>query len=144
MSWLRNRLRDDRGQVLLLAPVGLLVVLLLGAVTLEAAALHLNQRQLEDLADSLASDGATVGFDVDHFRNTDDIRIDVSEANKVVNPGIAISNLPSATGAAAPGAVAEGVTVNLRYDHEYFLGKIIFGATTELTATGTAVLERSP
>lgn len=144
MSWLTARRGDDRGQVLLLAPVGLLIVLLLGAVTLEAAALHLNQRQLDDLADSLANDGATFGFDTDHFRATDDIRIDVSEANKVVGPGIMISNLPSATGGAAPGAVPEEVTVNLRYDHEYFLGQVIFGATTELTATGTAVLEKSP
>lgn len=138
----RSHSLRDRGQTLLLAPIALLIIMMLGAVTLEVGAMHLRQRQLNDLADSLANDAATVGFDVDHFRSTGDIAIDPTAANSVLGGGIAISNLPSA--AAAPVAVTPGaepaVTVDLTFTHEFVLGKALFGASTELTATGQAAL----
>jgi|GEM_PF-4611273 len=53
-----------------------------------------------------------------------------------------ISNLPSA--AAGPVAVTLGaepaVTVDLTFAHKFVLGKALFGASTELTATGQAAL----
>lgn len=141
------RRTDDRGQTLLLAPIALLIVIILGAVTIEVAAMHLHQRQLDDLADSLANDAATVGFDVDHFRtNPGEITIDLARANTVIAPGIAISNLPSATssGVAVTAGAEQQATVELTYEHEFIIGQMIFGASTTLTATGDAVLELSP
>lgn len=136
----------DRGQTLLLAPIALLIVVILGSVTLEVAAMHLHQRQLDDLADSLANDAATVGFDVDHFRQTGTLAINATEAAKVLGPGIAISNLPSATATSGvgvtPGAEPQA-TVELSYEHEFVFGQLIFGASTTLTATGDAALEVS-
>ncbi len=141
-----GRLRDDRGQTLLLAPIAMMIVVILGAVTLEVAAMHLHQRQLNDLADSLANDAATVGFDVDAFRQTGEVRIDPTEAAKVIGPGIQISNLPTATSTGVvtvtPGISPEAA-VTLSYEHEFILGQVIFGASTTLTATGDAALETS-
>ncbi len=137
-----QRKMHDRGQTLLLAPIALLIIMILGAVTLEVGAMHLRQRQLNDLADSLANDAATVGFDIDHFRNTGELAIDPGAANGVLGGGIAISNLPTA--AAAPVSVTPGaepaVTVALSFTHEFVLGRALFGASTELTATGEAAL----
>lgn len=139
-----RRLQDDRGQTLFLAPIALLIVVLLGAITLEVAAMHLRQRQLDDLADSIANDAATVGFDVDAFRdNSTVLIIDPGRANSVVSGGIAISNLPtaSAVGGVAVTAGAEPeAAVTLTYVHEFILGRAIFGASTTLTATGEAAL----
>lgn len=139
---LRRCTMCDRGQTLLLAPIALLIVMILGAVTLEVGAMHVRQRQLNDLADSLANDAATVGFDVNHFRSTGEVAIDAGAANSVLDGGIAISNLPTAS--ASPVGVAPGaepaVTVELSFTHEFVLGRAIFGASTDLTATGVAAL----
>lgn len=141
-----SRRQNDRGQTLLLAPVALLIVLMLGGVTLEIAAMHLHQRQLDDLADSLASDAATVGFDVEHFLETGDITIDTTEAAKILNPGISISNLPTAvpiSGVIVTAGAAPQAEVNLSYRHEFILGRLIFGVSKTLEATGQAALETS-
>ncbi len=141
MSHLRT-LRDDRGQALFLAPIGLLIVLILGLATLEVGAMHLRQRQLDDLADSIANDAATVGFDIETFRATGELRIDPSAANSVAGPAIAISNLDEAS--AAPAIVTNDVepevTIELTYEHRHILAAQIFSPSTTLTATGTAAL----
>lgn len=136
------RLSDDRGQTLFLAPIGLIIVLILGLATLEVGAMHLRQRQLDDLADSIANDAATVGFDIETFRSTGELRIDPGLANSVAGPAIAISNLDTAS--AAPAAVVNGpepeVTIELTYEHQHILAAQIFSPSTTLTATGTAAL----
>ena len=119
--------------------------MLLGAVTLEAGALHLRQRQLHDLATTIANDAATVGFDVDEFRSSGEVTIDAGGAQSVVGSSIAISDTPdvrvqalSVTNGAPP-----TVQVDLALTHEFVLGKLIWGASTELTASGQATLLRT-
>lgn len=132
----------DRGQTLLLAPIGLIIVVFLGGATLEVGAMHLRQRQLDDLADSIANDAATVGFDIESFRETGELSIDVGAANSVVGTSIAISNLPEAQSSGVvvvPGA-EPSATIVLTYTHEFILGRAILGASTELTAAGEAAL----
>jgi hypothetical protein len=135
----------DRGQTLLLAPIALLIVVILGSVTLEVGAMHLRQRQLDDLADSLANDAATVGFDIDEFRSTGDISINRVAANSVLSSGIAISNTPEARsfGVTVTAGPEPEATVTLMFTHEFVLGRMLFGASTELTATGEAALVTS-
>lgn len=141
----RRRSVDERGSTLLLAPIGLLVVMLLGAVTLEAGSMHLRQRQLHDLATSIANDAATVGFDVDQFRENGDISIDGGGAQSVVGPSIALSDIPEARaqGLSIINGPPPTVEVELALTHEFILGQLIWGASTELTASGQAVLLRS-
>ena len=143
MSELRRRPESaERGSTMLLAPIALLIVMMLGAVTLEVAAMHLHQRQLHDLATSIANDAATVGFDVDQFRTDQSITIDSSAAQSVIGPSIAISNLPEARAegfTVLPGA-EPSVQVDLAVTHEFVLGQLIWGTATELTASGQAAL----
>ncbi len=136
------RLRDDRGQTLLLAPIALLIVVIMGAVTLEVASLHLQQRRLDDLADSLANDAATIGFDVAEFRGTGNITIDMAQASTIIGPAIGASTLQSAsmTSMVVPAGAPDTIQINLVFDHEFVLGRSIFGASTQLTATGSAEL----
>lgn len=137
-----SRFGGERGQTLLLAPIGLIIVVFLGGATLEVGAMHLHQRQLDDLADSIANDAATVGFDVNEFRATGELTIDYVAANSVVGSSIAISNLPEARAEAltvTPGP-EPSASVALAYTHEFILGRAILGASTNLTATGEAAL----
>ncbi len=132
----------DRGQSILIIPAAFLILLSLGTITLEAAALHLRQRQLDDLADTVASDAVAVGFDTDAFRSTGRLQIDRGVAAASVPDGVAGSDLPDAAIAAVrvtPGAEPR-VEVDLAYEHEWIIGRAIFGASTTLDATGTADL----
>lgn len=137
-----STLPSDRGSTMLLAPIALLIVMMLGAVTLEVAAMHLHQRQLHDLATSIANDAATVGFDVDQYRTDQTIAIDPSAAQSVIEPSIAISNIPEARAegfSVVPGAEPL-VEIDLAVTHEFVLGQLIWGSSTELTASGEAAL----
>ena len=53
----------DRGSTLVLAPVGVLILLLLGAMTADGALALLGQRQLADALASATSDAAGAGVD---------------------------------------------------------------------------------
>lgn len=134
----------DRGSSMLLAPIALLIVLMLGAVTLEVGAMHLRQRQLQDLATTIANDAATVGFDVEAFRSNGQVTISESSARQVLGPRIASSDLPGAEPARF--AVRSGevplVEVGLSYTHEFVLGQLIWGTSIELNASGEAALVR--
>ena len=128
---------------MLLLPAGFLIVLLLGSLVLEAAALHLRQRQLDDLADSIANDAAAVGFDIDAFRQTGDVSVDADRARSVIAPAIAISSLPQAEAESfrVLGGADPGVEVGLSVRHEYIIGGALLGGAPEtLTATGRAEL----
>lgn len=148
---MRQRLRNDRGQTIFLAPIGFIIVLLLGGVVLEAGNLHLRQRQLDDLADSVASNAAGAGFDVDHFRSTDgEIRVNIDDAINAVNATIINSNFETgsvgqmlqAVGGDNPGDNG-GIEVTLTYTHDFIFGQQVFGVSQQLTATGNATLRTS-
>ena len=133
----------DRGQSVLLLPAGFLIVLVLGSLVLEAASLHLHQRQLDDLADSLANDAAAVGFDVEAFRRTGEVRIEPEMAGRTLEIAIELSNLPDARTEAL--RVTNGpepeVEVDISIDHEYIIGRTLLGGASDtLTATGRAAL----
>lgn len=135
---------NERGSTVLLAPIALLIVLMLGAVTLEMGALHLRQRQLHDLATTIANDAATVGFDVDQYRTNGQIAISEHNAQQVVGPSIAASDIPDAQalGFNIVSGANPSVEVDLGFTHEFVLGQLIWGVSMDLTATGEAALLR--
>ena len=144
---MRRRRNDDRGQTIFLAPIGFMIVLLLGGVTLEVGNLHLRQRQLDNLADSVASNVAGAGFDVDHFREscqtTCEVRVLLNDTTEgIVDQSIMYSNLPlaSVVGVSSVGGPDPGVTVNLEYNHEFVFGRQVLGLSQTLTAQGNATL----
>jgi Flp pilus assembly protein TadG len=58
----------DRGSVLLLFPAAFMVVLVLGALAIDASAVFLRQRDLASAAGAAANDAATLGLDREHLR----------------------------------------------------------------------------
>jgi len=57
---LRDDLWDDAGSVLLLMPAAVLIVVVLGAIAVDAAVVYLGERQAADLATSVANDAAAL------------------------------------------------------------------------------------
>ena len=53
----------ERASTLLFFPAALLVMVVLAAITVDFARLHLAQRQADDLAAAIANDAATLGLD---------------------------------------------------------------------------------
>lgn len=137
---MRQHLRGDRGQTIFLAPVGFIIVLLLGGVVLEAGNLHLRQRQLDNLADSAASDAAGGGIDTAYFRDTGMLRVNEDAATIVVLEAVGFSDLNPVTVALVEPAGSAGLRVDLQYDHEFIFARQIFGISQTLEATGNAEL----
>lgn len=54
----RRRLRDERGNTLVLFPAAVLILLGLGALALDAATIYLGRRRVADLAAATANDAA--------------------------------------------------------------------------------------
>ena len=68
----------ERGTVLLLVPVGVLIVILLAAVTVDAAAAFLAEREAAGAAASLANDLVTMAIDEGHLRRSGHYRVSPS------------------------------------------------------------------
>lgn len=67
---------DDRASTLLLFPAALLIVVVLAAVTVDLARLHLARRDLDDLAAAIGNDVTTLGIDETELRRTGAYRLD--------------------------------------------------------------------
>lgn len=80
--------RADRASVLLLFPAALLVVLVLGAIAVDAAAVFVRQRELLDAAAAAADDGAAAGLDEAHLRATGEIRLDPDRVGEAVRASL--------------------------------------------------------
>lgn len=84
----RRRAEGDRGSSLMLMPAAVLVMMLLGAIALDAAAIRMQTRELRNVARSAANDALGAAVDVDHLRATGEIRIDESVARAVVDNAV--------------------------------------------------------
>lgn len=84
----------ERASTLLFFPAALLVMVVLAAVTVDFARLHLAQRQVDDLAAATANDAVTVALDIDGFRSGDDYRLDADRVHAVAAMRAARADLP--------------------------------------------------
>ncbi len=103
-----RRYTGDAGTSLMLMPAAILVVMLLGAIALDAAALRMQSRELRNIARSAANDALSAAVDVDHLRRTGAIRLDESEARSVVGAAISSRGIT--------GTAVEDVTVTRAAD----------------------------
>lgn len=71
-----TRDRRERGSVLLLFPAAFLIVLVLGAIAVDAGVVFLGQRELAAAAGAAANDAATLGLRTDTLRRDGRIEID--------------------------------------------------------------------
>lgn len=132
-----------RGSVLFLFPVGLVIVVLLGAIAVDLGNVWLQQRRLADAADSAANDAVAFGVDQGVLRDNGELVLDPVRVRSAVDRSVRAHDLPAATGApsVAIGTDADGdPTIEVRIDGEVDLifGRIVRPGGIAITAVGVA------
>lgn len=138
------------GSVLLLVPAGVLVLIVLGAITVDFAIAFLGQRELSSLAAAAANDAATAAISDERFYrdggsaggqlHAGSIEIDPVAAHRLAQQAVdrraprGLSNIVVDTQ-----AVGSQVCVRLRGEVEYVFSKAIPGAAGRTTVKGAAV-----
>ena len=90
----RRRVRgNDRGSSLMLVPAGVLVVVLLGAVTIDLSAAHLAQRRLVQVTERAADDAAGM-LDRDSVRAGGPVRTNPAQARQLAQMHLASLDVP--------------------------------------------------
>jgi len=77
---MRRRARGERGSVLMLMPVAVLIMFVLGAITVDLTAVRAGQQDLLAAATDAANDAATAGLDEGALRSGQGYRLDPSRA----------------------------------------------------------------
>jgi hypothetical protein len=83
-----SRLRSDRGSALMLMPAAVLIVLVLAAIAVDTAVVHLARRDLLHAADAAANDAVTYGLDEDRLRRGGGYRLDHRRVHEAVHGAI--------------------------------------------------------
>ncbi len=85
--------RGDRASVLLLMPVAILIVLMLGAIAVDASVVYLRQRQAYNVAFDAANDAAGAGIDLAVARDTGELAYDPVAVARVAADAVAASGI---------------------------------------------------
>jgi hypothetical protein len=126
----------------MLMPAGVLIVLLLGAISFDLSVVFLRQRQASSLAADVANDLASVALDVPTFRASGVFELDPVRADSVGRALLDASDLAEdITSATITVAGPDTVTVRVTMAVDYVFAKAIPGAAdgTTVTASATAV-----
>jgi hypothetical protein len=138
------RMRQEDGSALLLLPAGVLVVVVLGALALDAAAIFAAQRQLMDSAAGAANDAVTVALDPDRFYGCGELVLDPEHTSARVAASLSVRSdevnawdvRVSRTADGAPTVVVRlGDTV----DRVFARSVPGIGSSVDITATAEAV-----
>jgi hypothetical protein len=126
----------------MLMPAGILVVLLLGAISFDLSLLFLRQRQASSVAVDVANDVASAAFDEQAFRSSGAFELDADRADELGRSFADSSDLAGdivAFDVTVLGADTVEVTLTVRVD--YVFAKAIPGAAdgSTVTARATAV-----
>ena len=81
--------RPERGSVLLLMPVAVLIVVILGGLSVDRAILFGAQRELVATAQQAANDAAALGVDIDALRADGILRYDRDRIDRAVRLAMA-------------------------------------------------------
>lgn len=135
---------DERGSVLVLMPAAVLVLLVLGALAVDAAAVFLAQRQLANAASAAANDAATQAVDLDRFYSDGSVGLAPPDAQRVASATVERLGLDHLSDvrpvATVRGDVVE-VTVSARA-HPVFAPALPGGADTVAVAATAAAQGR--
>ncbi len=135
-----GRRRSDRGSAALLVPVGVLVVVILGGLTVDIGRAVAVQRSVSSRAVAVANDLGVLGIDRDAFLDQGAVRL---------RPEADLRRIAAGVGAAGPGEVTVTrvsdqevvVEVVATVDPVFVPGSLGLGATeVHARATGTATL----
>ena len=137
-----SRARGRRGSVLMLMPACILVVLLLGAISVDLSVVLLRQRQASAVATDVANDLASAAFDEQTYRATGTFALDPERARSLGAAFVDQSDLAGKVLTLDVEVLApDTVRVTLTVTVEYVFAKAIPGAAhgTTVTARATAV-----
>lgn len=132
----------DRGSVLMLMPAGVLVVLLLGAISFDLSLVFLRQRQASSVGVDVANDLASTAFDQQVFRSSGAFVLDEARAGDLARDYLAASDLAAeVVGYDVRVLGGDRVEVRLTVRVDYVFAKAIPGAAdgTTVTARATAI-----
>jgi Flp pilus assembly protein TadG len=125
--------RGHRGSVLMLMPAAVLVVLLLGAISVDSAIVYLRQRQALDVAFDAANDPAGAGLDLARARERGEIAYDPRRVQEIAAQTVQAAGVE---GLRLVSAVVDGdavvVTVSVTVEHLFVQ---VFGNPARDTVT---------
>lgn len=105
----------ERGSVLALMPVAVLVFIVLGSMAVDASLAFLGEREVANLASAVANDAATQGIDVVRYYGTGELVIDPARVREVADAALARSGLDHLEGLTIEtDVVGDSVVVRVR------------------------------
>lgn len=141
-----RRLHSTRGSVLLLMPVGVLIMLTLGAITIDLVIVRVAQRDLIDAATDAANDAVAVGFDEAMWRVGAGYRLDEARVEYTVYSVLGSKGLLDRLDRPPEIEIVDDNTVTVRLARRvpHVFAKALPGAPhdEEVRATVTASIER--
>ncbi|MDH3754933.1 MAG: pilus assembly protein TadG-related protein [Acidimicrobiia bacterium] len=136
-------LRRDRGSVMLLVPAGVLLVIILAAITVDFSHLYLERRELQSAAAAAANDAAVAAIDIDRIRAGDDPAeaIDFAAANQIAQISVAAQDVAGSVSVAlvSDGSGRVGVEVTITRVVDYIFAPAVPGGPASKAVTGRAV-----
>lgn len=140
-----RRLRGARGSVLLLMPVGVLIMLTLGAITIDLVIERVAQHDLIDAATDAANDAVAVGFDEAMWRVGAGYRLDEARVAYTVYSVLGSKGLLDRLDGPPEIAIVDDHTVTVRLARRvsHVFGKALPGTPRHevVRATVTASME---
>ena len=133
------RRRRDHGSVLMLMPAAVLIVLVLGAITVDLTVVRLGQRELIAAAGDAANDAATYGLDESALRAGRGYVIDAARAEAAVLASLDAKGLLDRLATPPAVTIADDGTVEVRLVRAvpYVFAKALPGIDHEITVRGT-------
>ena len=135
----------ERGSVLALMPVAVLVFIVLGSLAVDASLAFLGEREVANLASAVANDAATQGIDVVRDYGTGDLVIDPVRVREVADAAIARSGLDHLEGLTIDtDVVGDSVVVRVRAQVRSLFSRALPGGLElrEVAASAQATAER--
>lgn len=129
----------------MLMPAGVLVVLLLGAISFDLSLVFLRQRQASSVAVDVANDLASAAFDETAFRNSERFELDADRADRIGRALVDASDLAGEVTAFTIDVIgADRIRVTLTVRVQYVFAKAIPGAADGMTVTAHATAVAVP
>lgn len=146
MSRRARRPRSQGGSVLILVPAGVLVLLILGAISVDLSIAYLAQRQLQDAATAAVNDAAGAALDQAVLRAGGPASLDPDLAASVVRDAVAADVRGPVRLTADPVVEVAGtqVTVRLEGDAPYVFSPSIPGVPRRAHVRAVATGELRP
>jgi len=129
--------RRERGSSLMLMPAAVLVFVILAAICVDFAAVHLGQRELTIAAQGAVNDAVAVGFDEDHFYRTGEDRLDDGAARTAASESLA-RNAPGADVLRLVATEDDRLEIEVALEVDTIFAKAVPGGPRTIRVTATA------